>query len=84
MSVASVSGVLVGGGRRRGGEGQRREEHGEHGWRAEGEVQGIDDYAGSTGRWERKVARYEVVCVHGGRGRFEDVMQALGGERECF
>ena len=91
VEVKAVGGERVGGASGRwaeaevgAGEARRREKHGEHGWRAEGEAQGVGDYAGSTGRWERRVARYEVVCVHGGRGRFEDVIQALGGERECF
>ena len=37
-----------------------------------------------TGAWEGDVARYEVVGVHGGRGLFEDVVQASAREGQGF
>ena len=58
------------------------EERGEDGRRAEGEAQGVGDYAGSAGGWECGVACYEVVGVHDRRGIFEDIVQTLAGERE--
>jgi hypothetical protein len=61
------------------------EEGCEDGWRAEGEAQDVGDHAVLVGALEGDVvARYEVVGVHGGRGVFEDVVQASAGEWEGF
>ena len=60
------------------------EERGEDGRRAEGEAESVGDYVVLTGAWESDVARYEVVGVYGGRGFFEDVVQASAGEGQGF
>ena len=60
------------------------EERGENGWRAEWEAKDVGDSAWPTAFWEFAIACYEVVCVQGGRGILEDIVQTSAREREGF